>query len=385
MNGLSVAVLSGVGLVCGLLFSSFAMLIWVAVAGPIQEWICEVTLDRVYRKSHPPYAKAPSSDGPFSILISDIHIDTWTGPDDAKFKGFQQFLTWVKGESRLKDLYINGDIMDFPPHPMNQPPTPILRVDYGTPNAYPDREEIPGLGSLNPKFDPIMSALDGLDHRDPEWPKMTVTYLTGNHDIGLYGLRYIRPTFGWSSFRVSWNPGVLLRMSEDRHVYMEHGHLHDPFMWLYLRYAVLEILQGAAPPDHRLDTIGKTKHKLVRSLALAPPNGPMYFEGKGDVVPPKGEGAGVWLARMRFRQAARKLFRVVDLDERDKVKVITMGHTHLPDRYEFPGGRLYINSGDWAGNDANQCFLLIQPNGVVSGPHQWRDGLTLDTVIAASN
>jgi len=62
-----------------------------------------------------------------------------------------------------------------------------------------------------------------------------------------------------------------------------------------------------------------------------------------------------------------------------------MGHTHLPDRYEFPGGRLYINSGDWAGNDANQCFLLIQPNGVVSGPHQWRDGLTLGTVIAASN
>jgi UDP-2,3-diacylglucosamine pyrophosphatase LpxH len=378
------AALIGLGFVSGLLFSLLTMLLWMAVAGPFQEWICELTLDRWHRRAHPPYSTPSSSDGPFSIVVSDIHVDTWTGPEDSKYSAFLQFLDWVKNEPRLKDFYINGDIMDFPPHPLNQPPTPILRVDHGPINSYPDQIDFPSLGSLNPMFDPILEGLGTLNKRPREMSEMTVTYLTGNHDIGLYGLRYIRPTLAWSAFHVAWNPGVLLRMEEGRHIYMEHGHLHDPFMWLYLRYAVLEILQGAAPSSHRLTTIGKTRHKHIRSRPVELPIEELYFEGKGDVIPPKGEGFS-WLARMRFRQAARRLFRNVETDEREKVKVITMGHTHLPDRYEFPGGRLYINSGDWAGNDSNQCFLLIRANGVVSGPHQWRAGLTLDEVIAATN
>ena len=379
---------TGVGLVCGFVASLFVVMLWVMLAGAVQEWLCEVTLDRMRGAPQLTMPKRPPVDGLYSILVSDVHLDTWTYPDDPhvqdpnhpKRVAFLQFLEWLKGEPRIKDVYLNGDAMDFPPHPLNQPPTPVLMVIDGQPNQYPAQEKRPYLGSLVPENDAVLQAIGQISQRNPAWPTLSLTYVTGNHDIGLYGLRYIQPNLAWNSVRVAWNPSILLQITDSSRLYMEHGHLHDPFMWLYLRYAVMALLRGpeAVPPAS--GKVGMTRNKYKKSIAVQLGSEPRYFEGRGSVGLPPGEGFWAVLSRLRFRQAARRLFRTVRLDEREKIRFLTMGHTHLPDRYIFPGGKTYLNSGDWAGNDTNCTFLLIHPNGEVTGPHQWRVGTTLDAL-----
>ena len=390
MNDLIVLLWTGVGFVAGLIFALFGVMLWISLAGALQEWICEVTLDKWYGASKFALKSQPVGDGNYSLLISDIHLDTWTfpdkpndgDPDHPNRLAFRAFLNWVKNEPRFQDLYINGDIMDFPPHPINQPPVPTLKVIYKSPeNVYPDLEHFSSLGSLNPLNERVLFQLGRISDRNPAWPTLRVTYITGNHDLGLYGLRYIQPDLNWNSFRVAWNPSILLSIGESTRLYMEHGHLHDPFIWLYLRYAIGEIIQGPGSTIQHPMKVGKTKHKNTVSRDVEPDQGPRYFEGRGSIALSKKDGLGPLLARLRFRQAARRTFRQVQKIEKTSIQFLTMGHTHLPDRYIFPGNRTYINSGDWAGNDVNCTYLLIHPNGEITGPHQWRDGTTLDDLI----
>ena len=371
-----IPVFIGIGFIAGLVFAFIAVLVWIAVAGPLQEWLCERVVDPLHpsKKKHLPLEQ--TSDGQYSILISDVHLDTWTPNTEYRAQDFREFLQWINGEDRVRELYINGDIMDMPPHPLNQPVVPILRIkpgEPGQPNRYPDQENIPDLGVLDDWNVSVLHDLFAVTK--------PITSLTGNHDLGLFGLKYVRPNMRTLPIRVAWNPSVVLEMTESRSLYIEHGHLRDPFLWLYLRYAVLELLQGPATAQ-RGGKVGMSKVAGTRSADVPVPASELYYEGRGNITPPKGEGFFPKLARYRFRLAARQLFRSIKSDIRDKVKVITMGHTHLPDRYEFPGGKLYINSGDWAGNDYHQCFLLIRPNGEVTGPHQWCSGLTLDKLIS---
>lgn len=378
---------SGVGFACGFVLALLLVMAWVALADAAKELLCEKFLDPRRTSGSVKVAPPREVSQLYSVLISDIHLDTWTYPNDdtkedpnhPKRLAFRQFLNWIHSEPRIKDLYINGDVMDLPPHPLNQPPTPMLRVEDGNPNTYPDLLATPYLGSLSPLNNEVLSQLGTLDRRDPSWPVLKVTYITGNHDIGMYGLRYIQPDLTWNSVRVAWNPSIVLKTLGDTRLYMEHGHLRDPFMWLYLRYAVVELLQGPEAVAQRGGKVGMTRASGVKSVAIdALPTEKQYFEGTGSMPLPKGEGFGALLARLRFRQAARKLFHTVDVDDGHKVDYLTMGHTHLPDRYVFPTGQTYINSGDWAGNDTNCTFVLIHPSGAVTGPHQWRPGTTLD-------
>ena len=50
--------------------------------------------------------------------------------------------------------------------------------------------------------------------------------------------------------QAGWSPQILLMGSPSqesyagRFIYVEHGQEYDPFLWLYLRYAVLDLLRG---------------------------------------------------------------------------------------------------------------------------------------------
>jgi UDP-2,3-diacylglucosamine pyrophosphatase LpxH len=368
------ALLLAIGIVSGLVFALLLVFLWIAVAGPIQEWIAERTVDKFDRKKHGGVRgqPEPADDGMVSILISDVHIDTWDFEKSDKPRAFLEFLTWVRDNPRVTDLYINGDILDMPPHPLNQRDVPTITIDPQGDPRYPDLDPKKPLGVLQENFDSTLLFLNELVKRDNTLPLLRITYLTGNHDIGIAGLRFIRPDLNWSSFRVAWNPAVRLRMTEDRWLYIEHGHRYDPFLWVYMRYALLELLRGPGTAvAQRGGKTGMTKRATLDTETEGKPTSQGWEDQREEIKPASQDGIPANLARYRYRQAARALFRKLQKTD-PQIKVVTFGHTHIPDRYEFAGGRTYINSGDWAGNDTHQCYLIIHPNGCVTGPHQWR-------------
>ena len=367
------SVVYAVGILCGLVLAFMLEFLWIGVAGPFQEWICEHTLDVWYRKKHGLEPQpAPPAEGPISILFSDIHLDTWDY-GSGRPAAFASCLQSIVANPRVTDVYINGDILDTPPNPVNQRDVPTLTVDCLSPSdRYPDLNAGP-LGILQKLYEVPLRQLMNLGPRPSGVPPLPITYITGNHDIGIEGLRFIMPGLAWGSVQVAWNPSVVLRASADRWVYLEHGHRYDPFLWLYLRYAVLQLFRGPAAV-HITQRAGKVgmKHSHPTNLEAAKRAPSLPWENEEEIQHDPHDGVGAWFARYRFRQAARRAFRRIQKEQSDRVKVITFGHTHIPDKYTFPGGRLYINSGDWAGNSPDQSYLIIHSNGVVEGPLQWR-------------
>src|ERR1043166_4120163 len=138
-------VIFSLGVVSGLTFVALFVLVWAMVAGPLQEWLCEVLLDPLHNMRKRP-APDPERLGPFDpkeliVLISDIHLDTWD-LSPTKPAAFAEFLGHVKKQG-VKELYINGDLLDIPPHPLNQRDVRTLSVDYGGPDHYTDLDGTP--------------------------------------------------------------------------------------------------------------------------------------------------------------------------------------------------------------------------------------------------
>ncbi|HVT11914.1 MAG TPA: hypothetical protein VHE55_06580 [Fimbriimonadaceae bacterium] len=372
------------GTVSGLVLVLVAVVLWAAVAGPIQELLCELLLDPLHRLRKPaqacPKREAKyANPGELIVLVSDIHLDTWRDFPD-KAAAFVDFLSYVKSR-RVGELYVNGDLLDIPPHPLNQKDVRTLTVDYAGAPRYPDDDPQNSLGVLLPPYDPTFDAINRIIDNSLNPPATAITYLTGNHDIGAEGLRFIRPDLSWNSIRVAWNPAVVLKRRADRWVYVEHGHRYDPFIWLYLQYAVLQLLRG--PGDvQAIQRFGKTGHNAPLAKGEAPaPAADHCWEWMDELGRPKDypkdakpepASFGSFLAKYRFRQSARRLYRRLWWQGERNIRVVTFGHTHIPDRYEFPYGHVYVNSGDWAGGDHHQCYVLIEADGTVTGPHQWR-------------
>lgn len=375
MSGFVDAIPLAFGLVAGLALALILALVWTIHAGPLAEMFTERFLDR--REVSPELT--PNVEGDYGIIVSDLHLDTWDFENGKTPAAFAAFLDWVRRHPRIRDLTINGDIMDVPPHPLNQRDVTTLNIRLRGEPTFPDLEG-GELGVLQDRFEPILETLGRMMARDNDAPPLQVTYLTGNHDIGISGLRYIRPKIAWTSFKVLWNPSVRYEVSPGRWLYVEHGHRVDPYLWLYLRYASLELIRGPMTSvAQRGGKVGMGAQADVRSDLALDPDAPQSWEGhRGDIPPDPSESRGTRMARYRYRHAARRLFRELD----PSVRIVTMGHTHIPDRYTFPGGRQYVNSGDWAGNSSHQSFLVVHPSGRVTGPHQWRNAAEAEALVA---
>lgn len=360
MSGLLATVWAAFGTVAGLTAALALVLVGVVHLPP---WIERL---RERAEGPPPSETAAPSGGNYGILVSDLHLDTWDYEKGETHLAFAAFLDWARRHPRIADLYVNGDLLDVPPHPLNQPDVTTLRVrDGGSPDL--ERGE---LGVLQNRFEPLLEAMGSLAAHD-DVPPLRITYLTGNHDVGISGLRYVRPNLAWTSFKILWNPSIRVEAAPGREVYVEHGHRVDPYLWLYLRYAALELMRGPMLREvQRSGRIGIGPNAHVAGELPLDARAPQPWETAAPEIPaPQGEDAASARARYRYRAAARRLFRELP----PSVRTVTMGHTHIPDRYTFPDGRVYLNSGDWAGNTPHRAFLVIHPDGRVTGPHQWRN------------
>ena len=382
----------GLGLFCGFALAVAVGTLWVFVTGPVQELIQEKFFDPLFDRPVAAPLLTPPPDGPQGVLVSDLHIDTWGLADggvvpNARRARLLGLLAAVKADPRVDSFYLNGDLLDIPLHPdLNAPEPEMLRLDGMLAGER---------GVLLERYDPILKALLGLTRPDPASPAEVAApvrralFQTGNHDVGVSGLRYVRPRMPdfLPPVQAVWNPSLLIQTDADgrelpRWVYIEHGHRWDPLLWLYMRYALLDILRAG----HR-----RREAHLLSGMQRAGKAGMGAQTAGGETLPPAPApgtsenhfpddqpGLLSTLVRLRYRQAARRLFREFRSRQTDpsaaiRVRTILMGHTHHPDRYVFPGGLLYINSGDWSGYTAHCAYCVLDHDGSVRGPFQWED------------
>ena len=369
------------GLFCGFALAVIAGTLWVFLTGPSQEWFLESFVDPRRRGREPTAPPAPP-DGPQGVLVSDLHIDTWPASPDGgpseRERRFLGLLEAVKADPRVDSFYLNGDLRDIPLHPNANAPEPLtLRLSGSL-----DREQ----GVLPAREEPILHSLLHLTEPKPgQTPVRRAIFQTGNHDIGVSGLRYVRPRM--PSFlppvQSVWNPSLLLQTNASgeelpRWVYIEHGHHWDHLLWLYMRFALLDVLRfGHRRREGQLLSGLQRGGKVGMGAQTIHPDGPL------PPAPPPGASANHFpndqpgflsdLARLRYRHAARQIFRGFR-DQKDmRVQTILLGHSHHPDRYVFPGGRVYINSGDWSGFTEHCAYCVLDSDGTVRGPFQWED------------
>jgi UDP-2,3-diacylglucosamine pyrophosphatase LpxH len=135
------------------------------------------------------------------IAISDVHLDTWRQDDpdtyEAKLQAFLEFLVWAGQAGNCEHFAILGDLVDIP------------RPDHSP---------------ILPRFARVTQALVELMHAG-----VKVHYVIGNHDAGLVGIDVDMPL---PPLQVSY-PGLRLACG-GLHVWMEHGHLMDAWLWEYL-------------------------------------------------------------------------------------------------------------------------------------------------------
>jgi UDP-2,3-diacylglucosamine pyrophosphatase LpxH len=281
------------------------------------------------------------------------------------------------------DLYINGDLTDIPLHKAHagadEPDDMIFDDKYGGSPVGGQAWE----GVFPTSLDVILGTLRAIV-RDQD-PRLRIFYMTGNHDIGISGLRYFRadahrqppkppdPKVNVLDLpaHAVWNPGGIIQ-TRGKWVYFEHGHLHDPVLWLYLRYATLDLLRGGSRRQERqlLGRVQRNGQVGQNALDGSEQDGKSAYEPNDSWLK---DYITLQIAR-RYRHAARRTARWLHYLYGDMEFTIVFGHTHIEDRmtFQYKGtDYTYINAGSWAGNQGHQTFWIVAPDGEVEGPLQW--------------
>ncbi len=148
-----------------------------------------------------------------TVVVSDIHLDLWDEdvPHLAARRrdNLLEFFDWVV-QVRPERLLIVGDLLDVPER-------------HGEP--------------LLPKYDFLVRAL-----RSVVAAGIKLSYVVGNHDAGAVGLRVATSD---PVIRVEYPLSLLT--SAGRNILFEHGHLHDPWLWDYVRQLAAQM--WVADPD----------------------------------------------------------------------------------------------------------------------------------------
>jgi UDP-2,3-diacylglucosamine pyrophosphatase LpxH len=298
---------------------------------------------------------------PRSIIVSDLHVDTWTeelyGEGDrrkSKLVHWCDLLDWCE-QKQIDEFIVNGDLMDAPPYQGNTCFTSAIA-----------REAVERLLTYA--------------------AKRRATYVYGNHDIGISGMRCAGGA-GLSALRNVnlYYPDYVLH-TDSSTLLIQHGHLFDPALLLYIkdltvRTYVASHFQAFQWVQQRRDkatgaqlqppgvaspaTIGlgpqasdNVFYAIKLTDALAPTADAdvsaarRFINGlRRGVVMRIGESAKHYL----WWEAAKSVFEdYLKQDTVDRPMIYcVMGHTHVPDTADtqVQGKRCaYFNSGTWVGS-----------------------------------
>lgn len=152
------------------------------------------------------------------VLISDVHMDEWAGDigDDAareKRARLLEFFDWVLDQARPAQLCIAGDLVDIP------------QAD-GRP--------------LLPRYQDVLEKLTAVVTAG-----IKLRYVIGNHDSGMVGVS-VDVASPVATVQVHY-PYITL-VSGGHNILVEHGHLHDSFLFLYVKTLMEQTLASGAVP-----------------------------------------------------------------------------------------------------------------------------------------
>jgi predicted phosphodiesterase len=344
----------------GVFCSLIVIMLWFLLAGAMQEYTAELS------KKESTYTQKVDTNKPFgdvkAVVVSDIHCDTWEGVlETERADQIKTFSDAIRNHTSVEHLILNGDLIDIPRHPNSgQDPTTLV-IDF-PPTTYPPTN----IGNKLPNYRDIVTPLFSV-------PNVKTTYIVGNHDVGLQSTRssWIHPLVG--NIALIWSPAIQLDFKNNgkpeggRKVHIEHGHQIDPFIWLYIKQAVSELLRMrdtyigpvtrsiSKEPDLKVENLDYTDTASIK----------LYGSILNQIV------------MLQFRHGARRILKreLANTKPGDRiVRSVLLGHTHSPDRYFFKikgETMVYFNSGSWTSDRNLQTYLLIYDNGWVTGPYCW--------------
>jgi len=296
-----------------------------------------------------------------SIIVSDVHVDTWTDEPygegarrKSKLAHWVDLLDWCE-EKQVDELVINGDLMDAPPYQDNSCFTSQI-------------------------------ALSAVERLAAYAARRRVTYVYGNHDIGISGLRCAGGA-GLTALRNVnlYYPDYVLH-TDGSTLLIQHGHLFDPALLFYIkdltvRTYVASHFQAFQWVQQRRD---KDTGEQVQPPGVASPAviglGPQVDDNvfyaiklTDAVAPPaptevsaarrfiRGLRRGVVMTvgkavkQYLWWEAAKDVFGdyLGQVAVERPVVYCIMGHTHVPDtgEAEIMGKQcVYFNSGTWVGS-----------------------------------
>lgn len=308
-----------------------------------------------------------------TIVVSDLHIDTWTDrpigdTGKSKREHFFELLDWAE-KVGVRELVINGDLMDFPPYKGH-------RVF-----SDPDSEA-----------KPVAERLIQFGQRVP------VTYVFGNHDIGISGYRCMAAdnvdplatlSLCYPVYVIDYHPNTT--------ILVEHGHFCDPALLLYLR----DLAKRTYSPSHFEDMMWtmqrrdlKRPDERVEPGALATvevtPGENAYYAAKAQQGPPPRETfwSRLWsaikhklgraiapaTAEWWWKHGMERMDDYIQKRRREgeepKPKLYQIyGHTHRADPRDEMAQRgvkcRYINCGTWTEAGDEGWYLDVTPEGMV--------------------
>lgn len=319
------------------------------------------------------------------IIISDLHVDTWK---ETKINGkpkkdhFLDFIDCFESAG-IDELIINGDLMDFPP--------------YKSLTTFSDRKSVQ------------VTVADRLISFARIVP---VTYVFGNHDIGISGIRALSENSVSILRNLTINlcyPSYVLNYKKAKRIILiEHGHFCDPVIrhapvinsyadnivervygeWLEDKKVHWAMKVEAGKPKKAVSapTVGKeTAVKVKKDQALYDAVVARNKREKQYSDEELEEMLRKWREEGSIKRGIRQLFRrgaykqmekFINLTKpKNNVDKITQvfGHTHCADmgRREINGINCeYWNPGSWEGKSVNCEYLDIDDQGNV-WLHDW--------------
>jgi UDP-2,3-diacylglucosamine pyrophosphatase LpxH len=296
-----------------------------------------------------------------SIIVSDLHIDTWDNKEKPQGKTkARHFLDFLEAKTPDIDaLYIAGDLMDMPP----------VRGQDVVPK-----------GSVTEQ---VMNSLVGFASK----PDKQLIYLVGNHDIGISGLRINL------DFQIPWLGGIAITYprvyieTPAGGIMVEHGHFHDPSLMLFAGDLILgtyygdvrglpasDLTSGVIRALQRRDPITAEKVVNAGELQLTVKQRPGCRSIGRNIVNSISRKFGptvdVYTPQL-WRDAAPKALAEYNesADTKHQARTIVFGHTHTPDSMVWDD-KQYFNSGSWSGNGQRSTYLEIDEQGLISS-HEW--------------
>lgn len=257
------------------------------------------------------------------VLISDLHVDRW---DRKRKELFFDFLDHV--ESAARELYVLGDLLDFP----------ALKGE-----------------SIWPRHSEVISRLRALPSKG-----VPLTYLIGNHDISLRGIELSENGFTMTYCDAK---NCFNRVIYGKNVFMDHGHFHDPLFkdHIYEAMDFLREVTGQAVDRQAVDFL----RDVVRIFQRRPKH-------KDNLDHEKPSDVGVPESILKtWETAAEHIFKKMQYD------VIVFGHTHAPGITPMSGGdKWYVNTGDWI---AHATYVEMTPGKITL--RDWETKKTLKEAV----